>query len=412
MTYGQRIGRVLFAGALMLTLFGPAIQFASGPVEAGTLAALAVGVAAQTTATVLVARRAHAGFAATVLVTVAMLTLDSAWQQLFAVQAVPWVPLVLAWATSRVIDKSTTPAQLWLATALAAAYLAAVAVHAVRSGLAAVPLITAGAALPVLGGACASFAARLSWARIDRMEALAAEREANRQRERTDRNNQLATDLHDTLGHQLTLLVLHANTMAITTHDGDAKGSAAQISRLGNEALADLRRLSDLLAGRGREHRASAVPRAEPGRPQPQPLDFRTTIHEAELAGQRIAIRRTDDLTGVPGPQAAAVQRIVQEGLSNARTHAPGDLVEIQLARTTEDLVLTIRNHPETAEPRTGRPITPRPGGGLGLLGLQGRVELLGGALQAGNDPAGGYCLRATLPLPTAPAPGGPDARS
>jgi signal transduction histidine kinase len=100
-----------------------------------------------------------------------------------------------------------------------------------------------GAAAPILGGLCASLAKRLNLARHDRVAALGRERAAVARAARADERRRVAAEMHDTLGHLLTLLVLRANVLMVRTNDPAASEAAEQMSRLGNEGLAELRSL-------------------------------------------------------------------------------------------------------------------------------------------------------------------------
>ena len=85
--------------------------------------------------------------------------------------------------------------------------------------------------------------------------------------------------------------------------------------------------------------------------------------------------------------------RVVQEGLTNARKHAPAAAVEVTVAAADELVVEVVSRrpaHPVAAEP-----------GGSGLIGLAERVELVGGALEHGQNLRGDFVLRATLPWAT-----------
>jgi signal transduction histidine kinase len=88
-----------------------------------------------------------------------------------------------------------------------------------------------------------------------------------------------------------------------------------------------------------------------------------------------------------------AAYRIVQEALANAARHAPGAPVTVDARVRGSDLVVSVTNGP----PTTAAP--PRPGAGLGQVGMRERAELLGGTLDAGPRDDGGYRVTATLPL-------------
>jgi Signal transduction histidine kinase len=101
---------------------------------------------------------------------------------------------------------------------------------------------------------------------------------------------------------------------------------------------------------------------------------------------------------GDAAPSAAVgrtAYRIVQEGLTNARKHAPGAAVTLTVQAPDGDLRVEIRS----LAPVAVASASPLPGaGGTGLIGLAERVTLVGGELESGVDPAGAFVLRARLP--------------
>jgi signal transduction histidine kinase len=96
-----------------------------------------------------------------------------------------------------------------------------------------------------------------------------------------------------------------------------------------------------------------------------------------------------------PGVELAAY-RIVQEALTNARRHAPGAAVDVELRYGADVLWLQIRDNGPGS---TRAAATTGPDAGHGLLGMRERAAAAGGALQAGNAPSGGFCVGAELPV-------------
>jgi signal transduction histidine kinase len=102
----------------------------------------------------------------------------------------------------------------------------------------------------------------------------------------------------------------------------------------------------------------------------------------------------------LPAALGRAAYRIVQEGLTNARKHAPGAAVEVTIStRADGALVVEVVSRRPVGVAAPG-PFA-LPGAGTGLIGLSERVELAGGELEHGPDAAGDFVLRATLPWPT-----------
>jgi signal transduction histidine kinase len=192
----------------------------------------------------------------------------------------------------------------------------------------------------------------------------------------------IAGELHDIVAHHLAVIVVQAGAgrMALTA-DGTAPAERlASIGQSGEQALAEMSRLVDIIhadsgAGRDRADRLRAL------------------VEDAKAAGLEV------DVTPLPGDVRLPAQieddalRVVQEGLTNAMKHAPGARVRVRLVLTDDALEIEVRD-------RGGR--TPsslaRTGAGLGLSGMRERIESLGGRLDAGPCAEGGWRIDARLP--------------
>jgi signal transduction histidine kinase len=95
-----------------------------------------------------------------------------------------------------------------------------------------------------------------------------------------------------------------------------------------------------------------------------------------------------------PGVELAAY-RIIQEALTNARRHAPGAAVDVELHYTGDKVRLRIRDNGPGPPPE---PATPGPEHGHGLLGMRERAAAVGGELRTGAAPGGGFLVEAWLP--------------
>ena len=115
----------------------------------------------------------------------------------------------------------------------------------------------------------------------------------------------------------------------------------------------------------------------------------------ARMRGTGVRVELT--VTGTPVPLRAGVDlaayRVVQEGLTNAVKHAAGADVRLTLGYAPGALEIEVADTGGTPRPPAGS------GSGRGLIGLRQRLAVYGGTLQAGQQPAGGYVLRATIPL-------------
>ena len=213
------------------------------------------------------------------------------------------------------------------------------------------------------------------WARYDAERARLAEaRLAERAR--------IAREMHDVVAHRISLVAMHAGVLAHTAVDDGSRETARLIQTNAREALAELRVvLADL---------RDADDPPEP--PQPTLADLPRLVAEGRQAGQRIDLALSVVPDEVPPRLSRQAYRIVQEGLTNARKHAPGAPVSVELAgRPGGSLAVHITN------PLTRSGSDAAVGPGLGLVGVTERATLLGGSVTHGIR-EGSYALAASLP--------------
>jgi signal transduction histidine kinase len=227
-----------------------------------------------------------------------------------------------------------------------------------------------------------------------RQRAVRAEAEQGRRvaEARAAERRDLAREMHDVLAHRLTLVATHAGALEYRPDAPPERlATAAGVVREGvHQALDELRQVIGLL----REEDGVPVDRAPPG------LELLPALlDDARAAGQRLQVRDDRSAEPIPAAVGRAAYRVLQEGLTNARKHAPDEVVEVSL-RGRE---LSGRAGPGLEiEVRTALPAVPpaaAPGSGLGLVGLTERVRLVGGRLDHGRD-GDRFGLRAWLPWP------------
>jgi signal transduction histidine kinase len=237
----------------------------------------------------------------------------------------------------------------------------------------------------------ASLAERARRAEADQARRLAEARLLERTR--------IAREMHDVLGHRLSLLATYAGALEFRP-DAPAEqlSRAAGVVRAGaHQALEELREVIGVLRDDPAGEVASSLD-PEAGRPLPTLADLSRLVGESRDVGLQVQLEdRVADPAGVPPGTGRAAYRIVQEGLTNARKHG-GQPVRLALAgRAGARLDIEIRN-PLAAAPR------PVATGGTGLVGLAERVHLAGGQVEAGVTGTGEFRLHASLPWPL-PAP-------
>ncbi|MGP4028520.1 sensor histidine kinase [Actinomadura sp. 3N407] len=197
----------------------------------------------------------------------------------------------------------------------------------------------------------------------------------------------IAREMHDVLAHRISLLAVHAGALEFRPDTpADQREAAGVIRQSAYEAMEDLREVIGVLR--------DDTPGTDPERPQPTLADVPGLVRESRRAGGRVTLDEHVPEPGrVPSRVGRHAYRIVQEGLTNARKHAPGADVRVRLDAGT-DLDIEIVN----ALP-PGPPALTMPGAGAGLVGLSERVALLGGTLEHGRTGDGRFRLRARLPL-------------
>jgi signal transduction histidine kinase len=242
------------------------------------------------------------------------------------------------------------------------------------------------------------------WIRLDRARTRGAERRAlevslaaeGRTREAVEEERaRIAREMHDVLGHQLSVIVAQAATARRVYADrpqatADTLGS---IESVGRDALSGLRRLVGLL-------------RVERGRPDPAPppgLDrLGVLVEQVRRAGLAVTLVEVGDRRPLPPEVELNAFRVVQEALTNSIRHGGRTAVTVTVTYRKDALGIDVRDagaddHPGPA-PGTGDPADGTALGGYGLIGMRQRLELLGGELVAGPDGGRGFRVTARLP--------------
>ena len=221
-----------------------------------------------------------------------------------------------------------------------------------------------------------------------RDRARRAETEAELRAEQAQRlaREAIAREMHDVLAHRLTLLSVHAGALEFRPDAPreEVARAAGVVRESAHEALQDLREIIGVLRAADAE---------DAGRPQPTLAALDGLVAESRSAGMKVALdSRVADAGAVPASVGRTAYRIVQEGLTNARKHAPGAEVAVRCGggRGRPDRV----RGPSRAAGRGAR----RPGSGQGLIGLRERTSLAGGRIEHGAGPDGGFRVEAWLP--------------
>jgi len=197
----------------------------------------------------------------------------------------------------------------------------------------------------------------------------------------------IARELHDIVAHHISLISVQAETARMTVRDLPPEG-AEKLLAIGDtarQALTEMRRVLGVLRGDAEPDAARL--------PQPGLDELITLVDHAQIAGgpQIRLVVRGPSRRLAPGLELTAY-RIVQEALTNARKHAPGAAVDVEVGFHPDRLHLYVWN---TWGDGRGEPSEE----GLGLLGMRERVALAGGTLRTGRSRTGGFVVEAVLPV-------------
>jgi signal transduction histidine kinase len=219
--------------------------------------------------------------------------------------------------------------------------------------------------------------------------AVTAERRRSREREAgllaeqalTDERMRIARELHDAVGHDVSLMIVQAQALGATADDDDVREATDAIAALGRHTMGELSRTLRLLRHDGAEHR-----------PQPGLAEIEEVLDGARRVGIAVSVT----LEGTPRALAPALDasayRIVQEAVTNVVRHAGGAPASVTVRYGPEELELVICDEGVINGDAFAAP------GGHGLAGMRERAAMFGGTLHAGRRDGDGFEVRASLP--------------
>jgi signal transduction histidine kinase len=225
----------------------------------------------------------------------------------------------------------------------------------------------------------------LSGVQTRRFRQLVVELEATRERLAdqavyTERRR-IASELHDLVGHSLTVVLLFLTGARRRVHEdpSSAEDALREAEEIGRRSLAEVRR--------------SVASLREKGPPDLQPApgmgDIPKLIEQARSAGSDVCLQMGGPVDQIEMVTGLAAYRVIQESLANAAKHAPGAVVKVRVEVDDEAVGVEVVDA-GGSQPSGGV-------GGVGLIGMRERVEVLGGRLMAGPEP-GGWRVSAVLP--------------
>jgi signal transduction histidine kinase len=222
---------------------------------------------------------------------------------------------------------------------------------------------------------------------------LFSERASELERERDERarvavgeeRRRIARELHDVIGQSISVMGVQAAAVRSVLRDDQRRERDAllAVERTGRQAVGEMRRLLGLLRA---DHEGV-------GDPTPSLRSVEQLVSEMRDAGLSVQLTMHGDLAALSSGVDLAGYRIVQEALTNALKHAPGADVDATVNCTKYELVI------EVVDDGTAAPQTVSGRVGHGLLGMRERTSLYGGELVTGPQAAGGFAVRARLPI-------------
>ncbi|MER8070874.1 histidine kinase [Streptomyces sp. NPDC094034] len=310
------------------------------------------------------------------------------------VWVVALVPLIVVSATRRI----TPPRRAWLAAGIACAVSVVLPTagslivsgpwltDTVGNAISAVLLVL----LPALAGTLLGRRRPLVSLLRERNAYLEQARSLTAAAARMEERTRIAGEMHDLLGHRLSLISVHAGAleMAAARQAPPLAGQAELLRTTAGTAMEELRDILNLL----RREEVTSEPEAGRGTHE----DVGALVAESRRAGVAVELVWSVPDTADPSPRTRqSVHRVVREGLTNVLKHASGAPTRVEVAEvagTTGEIEVSVTN----AAPRPGR--HPQPGTRSGLVGLEERITLLGGSFTAGPLRDGGFRVAARLP--------------
>ncbi len=292
-----------------------------------------------------------------------------AWETSF--WPTPWTPATAVMAYQ--VGRRTPRTRPLIAGVAAGAAILLVLVHpdGVTSGEMAVLAVSAGV-VPWLVGRDVRRRADLAAADRHRV----AEQARSRERWR------IAQDMHDSVGHELSLLALQAGGLEVAPDlDGNQRAVAARVRSTATAATERLREVLGLLGD------------DDPAPPRPAGDTVTDLVERARTSGMVVRLDREGDPADAPHLVGGVAYRVVRESLTNATRHAPGAPVTVRLRHRPDVTEVSVTNG---AAP-SGPPPEPEGRDGRGLVGLAERVRLVGGTLRA-HSRGEGFAVSAWLP--------------
>lgn len=294
-----------------------------------------------------------------------------------------WAPAIVALFALGRAQPRFWPLTSWGAVVALSAVLPVLVLQSLGVGaiVLTISFVVLAAGAPAALGALVALRQQLAVSLCRLREAVDAQLRARAETARAEERARIAREIHDAVGHHVTLIAVESAALAATTGEAESKDTALRVRELARQALDEMRVTLGLGDGRSEQPGLRTIP---------------DLVGRARDAG--VDVELSTEVTGEP---AASVQRaayrVVQEALTNASKHAPGAPVRVRLDDGDGELRVSVING------ASGDVVPEASGGGSGLEGLSERVRMAGGRLHAGRADDGGFELVAVLPGVAAP---------
>jgi signal transduction histidine kinase len=218
----------------------------------------------------------------------------------------------------------------------------------------------------------------------ERAERLEREREERARAAVAEERARIARELHDVVGHSVSVMTVQASGVRRLLRPEQEREREALliVEQTGREALAEMRRLVDVLR-RPEESPALA--------PQPSLQHLDKLVDQVRESGLNVELKVEGDVAKLPASVDLAAYRLVQEGLTNTLKHAKAHRAEVLVRYGNGEVEVVVADD--------GNGTGGGDGGGHGLVGLRERIAVAGGELDAGPRTGGGFQVRARLPM-------------
>jgi signal transduction histidine kinase len=290
-----------------------------------------------------------------------------------------WDALIVAFGTAIYLRKRAA-AIIFLVAGYAGFLWGPVVIGGQRAPSAAFALALAAGLIVLLAG---SEGVRL---RAGRSAALARSREENTLRRASEERLRMARDLHDVVAHSISVINVQAST-ALHLMDRQperARMALSSINEVSKQALVELRSVLGVLR---------QVDEDAPRSPSPTLGRLDELVDWAAAGGLMVRVQRTGTPVPLPASIDLAAYRIVQEALTNAARHSGGSTALVRIAFGAHEVIVQVDDDGSAGTPPHVN------GSGIGIVGMKERAHALGGELEAGLRPYGGFRVRACLPF-------------